>query len=183
MTRHRSSIRMLSTVDYNPFATPLTDIFHDPNQGPIFTLGSRFIAYATNTAVLNSDPVMTSLTNKSISYSVLQGDKDVKGAAKDIAKEVVSGMKTLGEFGFNTLQNYFGNQPQPQGPPPPPPQQQQQQPQQPQEIYDTSSPSNRRTSIQNNSPKDNIYLNTSNSSNSTKKMVPSGMVSCSIRVT
>lgn len=180
MTRHRSSIRMLSTVDYNPFATPLTDIFHDPNQGPIFTLGSRFIAYATNTAVLNSDPVMTSLTNKSISYSVLQGDKDVKGAAKDIAKEVVSGMKTLGEFGFNTLQNYFGNQPQPQGPPPPPQQQQQQQPQ---EIYDTSSPSNRRTSIQNNSPKDNIYLNTSNSSNSTKKMVPSGMVSCSIRVT
>lgn len=168
---------MLSTVNYTPFATPLTDIFHDPNQGPIFTLGSRFIAYATNTAVLNSDPVMTSLTNKSISYSVLQGDKDVKGAAKDIAKEVVSGMKTLGEFGFNTLQNYFGNQPQPQGPPPP--QQQQQQ----QEIYDNSSPSNRRTSIQNNSPKDNIYLNTSNSSNSTKKMVPSGMVSCSIRVT
>lgn len=157
----------MSAADYTPFATPLTDIYHDPNQGPIFTLGSRFIAYATNTAVLNSDPVMTSLTNKSISYSVLQGDKDVKGAAKDIAKEVVSGMKTLSEFGFNTLQNYFGNQPQPQPQGPPPPQ----------EIYDGASPSNRRTSLQNSSPKDNVYITSSSSSNSAKKMVPSGMVS------
>lgn len=172
LSRHRSSLRLLSAADYTPFATPLIDIYHDPNQGPIFTLGSRFIAYATNTAVLNSDPVMTSLTNKSISYSVLQGDKDVKGAAKDIAKEVVSGMKTLGEFGFNTLQNYFGNQSpsQPQVPPPgavaPP-----------QEIYDASSPSShRRTSLQTSSPKDNLYLNSSNSSNSAKKMVPSGMI-------
>ncbi|KAF1799995.1 hypothetical protein FB192DRAFT_1449478 [Mucor lusitanicus] len=171
LSRHRSSLRILSAADYTPFATPLTDIYHDPNQGPIFTLGSRFIAYATNTAVLNSDPVMTSLTNKSISYSVLQGDKDVKGAAKDIAKEVVSGMKTLGEFGFNTLQNYFGNQPpsQPhQGPPAVPA---------PQEIYDASSSSNRRTaSLQTSSPKDNLYLNSSSSSNSAKKMVPSGMI-------
>ncbi|CAO0790042.1 unnamed protein product [Mucor circinelloides] len=166
LSRHRSLLRILSAADYTPFATPLTDIYHDPNQGPIFTLGSRFIAYATNTAVLNSDPVMTSLTNKSISYSVLQGDKDVKGAAKDIAKEVVSGMKTLSEFGFNTLQNYFGNQPQPQPQGPPPPQ----------EIYDGASPSNRRTSLQNSSPKDNVYITSSSSSNSAKKMVPSGMI-------
>ncbi|KAI8643803.1 hypothetical protein BD408DRAFT_384881 [Parasitella parasitica] len=160
-SRHRSFIRILSAADYTPFASPLTDIYHDPSQGPIFTLGSRFIAYATNTAVLNSDPVMSSLT----SYNVLQGDKDVKGAAKDIAKEVVSGMKTLGEFGFNTLQNYFGNQlqPHPQGPPQ-------------QEMYDPSSPSSRKTNIQNGSPNDNIYLNTSNSLNSAKKMVPSGMI-------
>ncbi|KAI8058653.1 uncharacterized protein B0P05DRAFT_559344 [Gilbertella persicaria] len=102
VSRHRS-------LDYTPFARPLNDVYHD-DKGPVFTLGSRFIAYATNTAVLNSDPVMTSLTNKSISYTgfgVLQGEKDVKGAAKDIAKEVVSGMKTLGEFGLNTLSNYF----------------------------------------------------------------------------
>ncbi|KAI8336064.1 hypothetical protein EDC96DRAFT_579018 [Choanephora cucurbitarum] len=109
----RSSIHLLSTSDYSLFARPLTDVFHD-ERGPVFSLGSRFIAYATNTAVLNSDPVMTSLTNKSIGYTgfgVLQGEKDVKGAAKDIAKEVVSGMKTLGEFGLNTLSNYFGNTP------------------------------------------------------------------------
>lgn len=95
--------------------SPLFDVYHDIHTGPIFTLGSRFIAYATNTAVLNSDPVMTSFSNK------LQVDKDVKGAAKDIAKEVVSGMKTLGEFSYQRLSNYFGNpptipQPQPTSP-------------------------------------------------------------------
>lgn len=109
----------------------------------MFTLGSRFIAYATNTAVLNSDPVMSS--NK----SVLQGDKDVKGAAKDIAKEVVSGMKTLGEFGYNRLSNYFNNNPNnnPNMQPPQP-------------------------LLQDN----NMYNTTSPTSSTSKKMIPSGMV-------
>ncbi|KAG1453622.1 hypothetical protein G6F56_007522 [Rhizopus delemar] len=115
LSRQKSSIHLLSTHDYKPVTSPLFDVYHDIHTGPIFTLGSRFIAYATNTAVLNSDPVMTSFSNK------LQVDKDVKGAAKDIAKEVVSGMKTLGEFSYQRLSNYFGNpptipQPQPTSP-------------------------------------------------------------------
>lgn len=44
---------------------------------------------------------MASFSNK------LQLEKDVKGAAKDIAKEVVSGMKSLGEFSYHQLSNYF----------------------------------------------------------------------------
>jgi hypothetical protein len=140
-------------------------------------VGSRFIAYATNTAVLNSDPVMTSLTNKSISYTgfgVLQGEKDVKGAAKDIAKEMVSGMKTLGEFGLNTLSNYFGKETN----------QQQQQP----VVEYGSSPSSRRT-ISPRQPSDlynsNSSTTTSNSASAgagtgtgttNKKMIPSGMI-------
>lgn len=121
----------------------MTDIFHDAQTGPMFTLGSRFIAYATNTAVLNSDPVMTS--NK----SVLQGDKDVKGAAKDIAKEVVSGMKTLGEFGYSRLSNYFNN--------------------------NTNMPN----TIQPPQPlqENNLYNSTNSTTTTTKKMIPSGMVS------
>lgn len=170
---------MLSTADYKPFASPLTDIYHDHNQGPIFTLGPRLIAYATNAAVLNSDPAMSSLTNKGISYSVLQGDKDVKGAAKDIAKEVVSGMKTLGEFGLNTLSNYFGNTQQIQ--------QYQQQQQQQQHLPDktmyssspssTSSMNQRRLSANSPRHQDNIYSSTSSPSSTVKKMMPSGMVS------
>jgi hypothetical protein len=166
---------LLSTVDYKPFAIPLTDIYHDHQQGPIFTLGPRLIAYATNAAVLNSDPVMNSLTNKSISYSVLQGDKDVKGAAKDIAKEVVSGMKTLGEFGLNTLSNYFGNSQQQQ--------QQQQQQQAADKIMYGSSPSStssmnqRRLSANSPRHQDNIYSSASSPSSATRKMIPSGMVS------
>ncbi|KAI9270875.1 hypothetical protein BY458DRAFT_539949 [Sporodiniella umbellata] len=105
LSRSKSSIHLLSVIDYKPIASPLFDVYHDIHTGPVFALNSRFIAYATNVAVLNSDPVMTSLTDK------LQADKDVKGAAKDIAKEVVSGMKTLGEFGYQRLSNYFGNPP------------------------------------------------------------------------
>lgn len=137
-------------------------------------MGSRFIAYATNTAVLNSDPVMTSLTNKSISYTgfgVLQGEKDVKGAAKDIAKEVVSGMKTLGEFGLNTLSNYFGKDHHHQT-------SQQPSPGVTTTVEYGSSP-NRRTSSP-RQPSDlynSTNSNTAGSSSGTnKKMVPSGMI-------
>ncbi|KAF7727201.1 hypothetical protein EC973_007899 [Apophysomyces ossiformis] len=44
---------------------------------------------------------------------VLNGEKDVKGAAKDIAKEMVNGMKTISEYGYQTLSNYFSNSPDP----------------------------------------------------------------------
>ncbi|KAI9248359.1 hypothetical protein EDC94DRAFT_625046 [Helicostylum pulchrum] len=175
LSRLKSSIHILSTTDFEPFASPLTDIYHDSTAGPIFTLGTRLIAYATNAAVLNSDPIMTSLTNKSISYTgfgVLQGEKDVKGAAKDIAKEVVSGMKTLGGFGYTTLSNYFGNTSQsttstPQS-----------------NVEYGSSPttastsSNRRTSSH-SSPQDlfNTSVNTNtNTTTTAKKLIPSGMI-------
>ncbi|KAG1133355.1 hypothetical protein G6F42_001503 [Rhizopus arrhizus] len=101
LSRHKSFIYLLSAVDFKQITNPLVDVYHDINTGPIFTLNSRFIAYATNTAVLYSDPVMASFSNK------LQLEKDVKGAAKDIAKEVVSGMKSLGEFSYHQLSNYF----------------------------------------------------------------------------
>ncbi|KAI9483370.1 MAG: hypothetical protein EXX96DRAFT_557957 [Benjaminiella poitrasii] len=183
VSRQRSLLHFLSIHDYEPFASPLTDVYHD-QQSPIFALGSRFIAYATNAAVLNSDPVMTTnYYSPSTSHyhkaglNVFQGDKDVKGAAKGIAKEVVSSMKTLGEFGFNTLSNYFNPQ-----------QQQQQSVQQslPQQLYyNSNSPNNRRYSSSGASPRQHqeyIYnsyappqaFNQNNAS--AKKMIPSGMI-------
>ena len=112
-TTHIASIlHVLSSRTLSTLSAPITDVAHDVT-GPVFSLGSRFLAYGTNSAVLNADPVMGQ-HSKGISgagLGVLQGDKDVKGAAKDIAKEVVSGVKTLGEFGYNTLSSYFNNNP------------------------------------------------------------------------
>ncbi|KAG0166346.1 hypothetical protein DFQ30_007310 [Apophysomyces sp. BC1015] len=110
--RNHSTLHILSTLDLTPHAVPLSDVFHDPVHGPTFALGSRFLAYATNVPVLNSDHIMT--TQGGISgagLGVLNGEKDVKGAAKDIAKEMVNGMKTISEYGYQTLSNYFSNSP------------------------------------------------------------------------
>ncbi|KAI9498022.1 hypothetical protein BDB00DRAFT_800701 [Zychaea mexicana] len=109
-TSSNSSLQLISSRTLSTLSAPITDVAHDV-QGPVFSLGSRFIAYGTSSAVLNADPVMGQ-HNKGISgagLGMLQGDKDVRGAAKDIAKEVVSGVKTLGEYGYHTLSNYFNN--------------------------------------------------------------------------
>jgi hypothetical protein len=113
---------------------------------------------------------MSSFTNKGLGFSgVLQGDKDVKGAAKDIAKEVVSGVKSLSELGYSTLSNYFNNG-------------------QNEKIYATS-PTNRRNSASPRQPE--TFNNGVNSmgaggsvgagvgvggSSSSKKLLPSGMI-------
>ncbi|KAI8997738.1 hypothetical protein BDB01DRAFT_772246 [Pilobolus umbonatus] len=162
LSRHRSSIHILSLVDLKPLTNPLMDVYHDPSQGPVFTLGSRFIAYATSTPIINSDPVMSLLTNKSIGYTgfgVLQGEKDVKGAAKDIAKEVVSGMKTLSEMGYNTLSSYFS-------------------PGNPNDKMMYGSSPTRRKSMGTSPGTKQDYITTlnSSSSSSTKKITPSGMI-------
>ncbi|KAI9256468.1 hypothetical protein BDA99DRAFT_516465 [Phascolomyces articulosus] len=110
-TQTNSILQIISSRTLSNLSAPIMDVAYDVN-GPVFSLGSRFLAYGTSSPVLNADPVMGQ-HNKGISgagLGVLQGDKDVKGAAKDIAKEVVSGVKTLGEFGYQTLSNYFNNQ-------------------------------------------------------------------------
>ncbi|KAI8890122.1 hypothetical protein K501DRAFT_320098 [Backusella circina FSU 941] len=164
LSHNRSSLYIISAVDFKLNST-LTDVYHE--NGPIFTLGARFIAYATNTPVLNTDPVMSSLTNKGLGLGgVLQGDKDVKGAAKDIAKEVVSGVKSLSELGYSTLSNYFNNG-------------------QNEKMYATS-PTNRRNSASPRQPEtfyNGVNSNGSggggssgNSSSNSKKLMPSGMI-------
>jgi hypothetical protein len=103
----------LSSFTLEPFTAPLTDIFHEPGKGSPFTLGSRFIAYATSTPVTNAANNGTP-GNGGISgagLGVLSGEKDVKDAAKEVAKEVVNGVKALSEYGYQTLSNYFTGSP------------------------------------------------------------------------
>ncbi|CAO3639624.1 unnamed protein product [Cunninghamella blakesleeana] len=92
--QNHSSLQLLSSYDLSPSYATLTDVSHQPD-GPVFTLGSRLLAYATTLQVLNNDSNNTNT------------DKDVKETAKDIAKEMVNGVKSLGEFGYNRLSNYF----------------------------------------------------------------------------
>ncbi|KAI8334816.1 hypothetical protein BC941DRAFT_432220 [Chlamydoabsidia padenii] len=93
--QHGAAIHLLSAYDLSPAASPLTDVYNH-RDGPVFTMGSRLLAYATTLPVLNND---TSHRH--------HADKDVKVAAKDIAKEMVNGVKSLGEFGYHRLSNYF----------------------------------------------------------------------------
>ncbi|KAI7871060.1 hypothetical protein BDF14DRAFT_1330210 [Spinellus fusiger] len=111
--RHRSLLYLLSSCDLSRSTPPLTDVYHEHTQGPVFTLGTRLIAYATNGPVSNSDPVMSTFHHGiGTSLGVLNGEKDVKGAAKDIAKEMVNGMKTLSGIGYQTLSTYLSKPPQ-----------------------------------------------------------------------
>lgn len=107
MSHSRSSLHILSSQNLMPIGPPLTDVYHDPLHEPVFALGSRFIAYGTSSPVLNTDPVMGTSKGIATGLGVLQGEKDMRIAAKDIAKEVVSGVKTLSEYGYQRLSNYF----------------------------------------------------------------------------
>ncbi|KAM3581275.1 hypothetical protein VKS41_006101 [Umbelopsis sp. WA50703] len=111
--QNRSRIHILSATSLEQFAPPLTDVFHEAGKNLPFTLGSRFLAYATSTPVLNThqgnSPGSSSISGASL--GVLSGEKDVKDAAKEVAKEVVNGVKALSEYGYQTLSNYFSNAP------------------------------------------------------------------------
>ncbi|ORZ18750.1 hypothetical protein BCR42DRAFT_449894 [Absidia repens] len=100
--QHTSAIHLLSSYDLSQAYSPLTDVYNH-RDGPVFTLGSRLLAYATTLPVLNNDA-----THRH------SADKDVKVAAKDIAKEMVNGVKSLGEFGYHRLSSYFSPQQQQQ---------------------------------------------------------------------
>ncbi|KAG2175203.1 hypothetical protein INT44_007691 [Umbelopsis vinacea] len=112
-TQSRSRIHVLSSFTLEPFTAPLTDVFHEPGKGSPFTLGSRFIAYATSTPVTNAanngNPGSGGISGAGL--GVLSGEKDVKDAAKEVAKEVVNGVKALSEYGYQTLSNYFTSSP------------------------------------------------------------------------
>lgn len=165
----------MSCKTLDPLSTPITDVYHDPVHGPVFTLGARFLAYATHSPVLNDDLALSQ--HKGISgtgLGVLQGDKDVK----DIAKEVVSGVKSLSEYGYQTLSNYFGNHPQDKIQPPPP-QQQQQSPSVVSSSPRTISPMGMRYDERTASPipSSSTHTGTQTTTSSHRKAPAAGMVS------
>ncbi|CAG8450463.1 5355_t:CDS:10 [Acaulospora colombiana] len=89
------------------FPSPLQDVaINSSVRIPVFALGSRLLAYATT-----SHPPEI----KKDSYTTGDGDGMVgttgkyQEVAKGVAKEVVNGVKLLGDLGFQTLSSYFAN--------------------------------------------------------------------------
>ncbi|ORX50916.1 hypothetical protein DM01DRAFT_1337518 [Hesseltinella vesiculosa] len=98
--RSSSCLQLYSLDDFSkPYAT-LTDVFHQQDVGPVFTLGSRLLTYATTQPVLNQ------------SLPKNASDKDMKDAARDLAKEMVHGVKSLGELGYQRFSTYLHSQDQ-----------------------------------------------------------------------
>ena len=96
-----ASLHILSASDFSKQEI-LTDVYSHSVIKPVFTLGTRYIAYAS--AATNSDYE----SNEFLTHIV--NDKDVTGAAKDIAKEVVHGVKSLSEYSYHSISNYFAQQ-------------------------------------------------------------------------
>ncbi|CAG8745154.1 6830_t:CDS:2, partial [Acaulospora morrowiae] len=89
------------------FPSPLQDVAINPSTKiPVFAMGSRLLAYATT-----SNPPEI----KKDGYMMGDGDGVIGTAgkyqevAKGVAKEVVNGVKFLGDFGFQTISSYFTN--------------------------------------------------------------------------
>ncbi|RUS15236.1 hypothetical protein BC938DRAFT_477042, partial [Jimgerdemannia flammicorona] len=96
-----AALHTFSALTLNPLGPPLTDVYHDPtvpNAVPGFALGPRFLAYATSTPVAVLEQAGGSVgVISGAGLGVLSGEKDVKDAAKEVALEVVNGVRTLGE--------------------------------------------------------------------------------------
>ncbi|CAG8637341.1 6785_t:CDS:2 [Funneliformis caledonium] len=105
-----AKLHIISPLTLAPlFKSPLHDVaLHPSNRAPVFTLGPRLLAYATTSQPLESDG------KKDGDYR--DGDDLIGGSsakyqdvAKGVAKEVVNGVKFLGDYGYQTLSAYFAN--------------------------------------------------------------------------
>ncbi|CAI2179889.1 2623_t:CDS:2 [Funneliformis geosporum] len=105
-----AKLHIISPMTLAPlFKSPLQDVaLHPSNRAPIFTLGPRLLAYATTSQPLESDGKKDG--------NLRDGDDLIGGSsakyqdvAKGVAKEVVNGVKFLGDYGYQTLSAYFAN--------------------------------------------------------------------------
>ncbi|KAL1919174.1 uncharacterized protein VTP21DRAFT_2556 [Calcarisporiella thermophila] len=72
------------------------------NELPAFALGSRWLAYAS------SSPIPSSRRSSS-NAEAIGGDRAYDKVAKEVAKEVVQGVKAIGDYGYQTLSSLFSN--------------------------------------------------------------------------
>lgn len=87
----------------------LQDIaLHPSTRAPIFTLGSRLLAYATT--IQPSEPNGKKDSDLGDSDEIVDGSGKYQIVAKEVAKEVVNGVKFLGKkllFNIFFYFNYF----------------------------------------------------------------------------
>lgn len=80
----------------------LNDVASDPHTGhPVFDLGPRLLAYATTKEVSSR----TGVSRRDIASHLSDGR--YQDAAKGVAKEMVSGVRTLGGYGYQAVSTYW----------------------------------------------------------------------------
>ncbi|RIB09119.1 hypothetical protein C2G38_2109403 [Gigaspora rosea] len=103
-------LHILSPLTLAPlFLSPLQDVaIHPSNRAPVFALGPRLLAYSTT-----SHPPETNTNKDSYAMDESNGMLGTTGkyqeVAKGVAKEVVNGVKFLGDYGYQTFSAYFAN--------------------------------------------------------------------------
>ncbi|CAG8538811.1 9884_t:CDS:10 [Diversispora eburnea] len=103
-------LQVISPLTLAPlFPSPLQDVaIHPSTKFPVFALGPRLLAYATT-----SNP--PEINGKKDGFTMGDNEEVVgstgkyQEVAKGVAKEVVNGVKLLGDYGFQTLSAYFAN--------------------------------------------------------------------------
>ncbi|PKY47972.1 hypothetical protein RhiirA4_404025 [Rhizophagus irregularis] len=105
-----AKLHIISPLTLAPlFQSMLQDIaLHPSTRAPIFTLGSRLLAYATTSQP--SEPNGKKDSDLGDSDEIVDGSSGkYQIVAKEVAKEVVNGVKFLGDYGYQTLSAYFAN--------------------------------------------------------------------------
>ncbi|KAL2914881.1 Breast carcinoma amplified sequence 3 [Polyrhizophydium stewartii] len=134
--RHPSSIRVYAISQGFPLLATYTDVHDSPVcEGPIMEIGPRFIAYTTSMPYQKSNSKQLGVASNGAGASSVGVDglelpeDDGSGAhgrtsvfangvisnagqvATKVAKEIASGVKVIGEFGYHTISNYFAGPP------------------------------------------------------------------------
>ncbi|CAG8483800.1 2525_t:CDS:2 [Racocetra fulgida] len=108
-------LHIISPLTLAPlFLSPLQDVaIHPSTRAPVFALGPRLLAYSTT-----SHPPETDANLDSHAMDESDGNVGTTGkyqeVAKGVAKEVVNGVKFLGDYGYQTFSAYFANSNSPQ---------------------------------------------------------------------
>ncbi|CAG8542159.1 26_t:CDS:10 [Dentiscutata heterogama] len=103
-------LHILSPLTLAPlFLSPLQDVaIHPSSRAPIFALGPRLLAYSTTSYPPEIDANMDGYAVNE-SDGVLGTTGKYQEVAKGVAKEVVNGVKFLGDYGYQTFSAYFTN--------------------------------------------------------------------------
>ncbi|CAG8452643.1 13160_t:CDS:10 [Cetraspora pellucida] len=103
-------LHIISPLTLAPlFLSPLQDVaIHPSTRAPVFALGPRLLAYSTTSHPPEMDAKMDSHAMDESDGTVGTTGK-YQEVAKGVAKEVVNGVKFLGDYGYQTFSAYFAN--------------------------------------------------------------------------
>ncbi|CAG8577452.1 6162_t:CDS:2, partial [Scutellospora calospora] len=105
-----SRLHIFSPLTLAPlFLSPLQDVaIHPSTRSPVFALGPRLLAYSTTSHPPEMDAKMDDYAMDESNGAAGTTGK-YHEVAKGVAKEVVNGVKLLGDYGYQTFSSYFAN--------------------------------------------------------------------------